>query len=496
MNLQHLISSIDSIKIDSINISGKTDIDISGIHYDSRKCRRDSLFVAVKGELADGHNYIEKAIRQGARCIVCEKLPDEPDPGITYIKVADSRIALAQLSHAWHGFPSRDMAVIGVTGTNGKTTVTFLLKSIFDAAGKKAGIIGTTGIYYNNKKITASHTTPESLEICGILNDMKQVGIDTVIMEVSSHALVQHRTSGIDFDAAVFTNLTHEHLDYHKTFDDYASAKRIIFESLGQSGVAIVNSDSEYAEFMLAGTKANNIIKVGRKQGSTQIIRNENLALDSSSFELEDSATGESLPIHTPLTGRFNIENAAISAAAGLAFGVNRQTISEALSTSTGAPGRMQRINLKSGAIAIVDYAHTPDALAKALKACRDAMASVGDISSKLISVFGCGGDRDKTKRPIMGKISTGIANFTIITDDNPRTENPEEIINDILQGVDTSGDNFKVVHGREKAIEYAVGISSKNDIILVAGKGHEDYQIVGTVKHHFDDAEVLARFC
>ncbi len=491
MNLNNLIKSADVL-----NISGKTGINISGIHYDSRRCRQGSLFVAVRGELADGHNYIDRAIALGAACIACEELPDELNRGITYLKVANSRIALAQLSHAWWGFPSRDMAIIGVTGTNGKTTVTFLLRAIFDAGGKNTGLIGTTGIYYAGKSITAAHTTPESLEICGILSDMRQAGVDTVIMEVSSHALVQHRTRGINFNGAVFTNLTHEHLDYHKTIDEYASAKRIIFDSLDESGIAIVNGDSEYAKYMLIGTKAKNIMTVGRKNDSSHIIRNEKLTLDSSAFELADIKTGESLPITIPLTGRFNIENAAISAAVGIAFGIGRRAITNALSTSAGAPGRMQRIALKNGAIAIVDYAHTPDALAKALNACRDAMAATGNTTNKLISVFGCGGDRDKAKRPAMGSISTSTADYTIITDDNPRTENPMEIINDILKGIDQSKDNFKVVSGRRQAIEFAIGLSSKDDIILVAGKGHEDYQIIGTVKHHFDDAEVLGRFC
>lgn len=491
MELTKLLGNLDCIEI-----KGNTDKKITSIQYDSRRCGRDSLFVALKGELTDGHIYIDRAIQKGANSIVCEELPDTFSPEITYLKVANSRIALSQLSHAWYGFPSKDMTVIGVTGTNGKTTVTFLLKAIFESAGKKTGLIGTTGIYYNDKKITASHTTPESLVLCRILNDMKQAGVDTVITEVSSHALIQYRTRGINFDGAIFTNLTHEHLDYHKTFDEYASAKRILFESLHESGVAIVNIDSEYAKYMLAGTKAKNIITVGRKYGSTHIIRNENLALDSSCFELENAETGELLLFKTPLTGRFNIENAAISAAAGLAFGIGRCAISNALSASAGAPGRMQRLNLKSGAIAIVDYAHTPDALAKALNACRDAMAASGNTKNKLLSVFGCGGDRDKTKRPVMGEISTEIADFTIITDDNPRTENPGKIIDDILEGVNESKDKFKVIHGREKAIEYAAGIASENDIILVAGKGHEDYQIVGTVKHHFDDAEVLRRFC
>ena len=477
------------------NIIGNTDIEINSIENDSRKCKDDSLFVAIKGTNSDGHKYIEDVIQQGTKVIVCEVTPTVNDNSTTFIEVSNSRLALAELAHAWYDFPTLDMKVIGITGTNGKTTITFLIKSILDSIDVKNSIIGTTGIYIGTQKLPATHTTPDSLQLCSYLSRMKAEGVKYVIMEVSSHALSQNRVSGISFDVAAFTNLTHDHLDYHPTMEDYASAKKQLFQMLSQNGIAVVNGDDEYSEFMIKDIQASKKIKVGRKKDNDIIISDERLNLDESEFNLKLNSN-ESLNIKAKLLGRFNIDNAAMAVAICLQLGFNKNAIAKSLKTATGAPGRMQKIILKNKAIALVDYAHTPDALEKALNSCRDAMLTAGFKDNRLICVFGCGGNRDKTKRPLMGKISSRLADFTIITDDNPRIEDSSKIIQDIYYGIE-NGEKKKIIQisNRSEAIKYAYSISEENDIILVAGKGHETYQIVGEVKYHFDDYEELMKF-
>ncbi|TAL68838.1 MAG: UDP-N-acetylmuramoyl-L-alanyl-D-glutamate--2,6-diaminopimelate ligase [Bacteroidetes bacterium] len=477
-------------------IIGNTNKEIKSIENDSRKCNKGSLFVAIRGTNSDGHNYIGIAIKQGTEVIVCEELDSsvEIKDNITFIIVENSRLALAELAHALYDFPTRDMNVIGITGTNGKTTITFLIKSILDNAGEKSAIIGTTGIYIGDSKLPSTHTTPDPLQLCNYLSQMKSEGVKYVIMEVSSHALSQNRVTGITFDIAAFTNLTHDHLDYHHTLEDYASAKKLLFQMLKPEGIAIVNGDDEHADFILKNISAKNL-KIGRKEFNDVIITGENLNLDETVFKLKINSK-KYLNIKTNLLGRFNIDNSAMAAVICHQIGISDKTIVDSLQNVSGAPGRMQKIILKNGAIALVDYAHTPDALEKALNSCREAMNSAGLINNKLICVFGCGGDRDKTKRPIMGKLSSRIADFSIITDDNPRTEDSAKIIRDIYYGID-NGNKKKVIQisNRAEAIKYAFSISKDNDIILVAGKGHETYQIIGEVKHHFDDNEELMKF-
>ncbi|MBI5326121.1 MAG: UDP-N-acetylmuramoyl-L-alanyl-D-glutamate--2,6-diaminopimelate ligase [Ignavibacteriae bacterium] len=476
------------------NIIGNTDIEIKTIENDSRKCKEGSVFVAIRGTNSDGHKFINEVIKQGTKVIVCEEKPAVYDNGTTFIEVSNSRLALAELAHAWFDFPTREMKVIGITGTNGKTTITFLIKSILDSSGKKAAIIGTTGIYIGNQKIPATHTTPDPLQLCSYLSQMKSEGVKYVVMEVSSHALAQKRVSGISYDIAAFTNLTHDHLDYHPTMEDYASAKKQLFQMISPTGIAVVNGDDEYSEFMIKDIKSS-IIKVGRNKENDIIISDEKLNLDESDFNLKINSNG-TIKIKNQLLGRFNIDNAALAFAICLQLGFDKSAVIEALKTSSGAPGRMQKIILKNKAIALVDYAHTPDALEKALNSCREAMEIAGLKNNKLICVFGCGGDRDETKRPIMGKISSKLSDFAIITDDNPRTEDSSKIIQDIYNGIE-NGDRKKVVQisNRTEAISYAYSISAENDIILVAGKGHETYQIIGKDKYHFDDYEELMKF-
>jgi UDP-N-acetylmuramoyl-L-alanyl-D-glutamate--2,6-diaminopimelate ligase len=488
-NLKTLVSRI-RIK----DIVGSTDKEISSLQYDSRKCGMGSLFVAMKGSTVDGHNYIKDVIKQGAIAIVCEEniISAQDAAGVTMIIVDNSRSALAELSHAWYDYPTRNIRVIGITGTNGKTTITFLLKSIMERMGQKTGIIGTTGIFIGDEKIPATHTTPESLELCGHFDLMREKNVENIIMEVSSHALDQHRADCIDFKAAIFTNLTHEHLDYHKTMKEYARAKKRLFDMLENDGIAIVTDESEFSEYLLSDCKAKTQLSVGRSVSADIRIDNEQMKIDSTCFDLIFEKD-KKVSFKTNLLGRFNIDNSAFTAAVCRYLGISDDKIQEGLSATSGAPGRMQRIKLKSGAIAIVDYAHTPDALDKAISACRDVLISSGNSNNQIITVVGCGGDRDKSKRPIMGSIATKNSNNVIITNDNPRTESPEAIIDEIVAGISTN--NFEIIADREEAIKRSVSLAQPNDIILVAGKGHENYQIIGTTKHHFDDVEELMKF-
>ncbi len=467
-------------------------VEIENISYDSRLCRKGYLFVALRGQKLDAHSFIPEVIQSGCKVIICEEYPNDTSFGI-FIKVKSSRQALAELSHAWTDFPTKSMKIIGVTGTNGKTTITFLLSQIIEAAGFKTGIIGTTGIYFAGGKIEASHTTPESLELCNIFQEMRAAKTDYVIMEVSSHALEQKRVFGIDFDAAIFTNLTHDHLDYHSTMENYANAKKILFDMLKSDGIAIVWGDDAYSDYMLKNTKASRVTKIGRGRASGLTISDELISLTGVSYSINDKSTN--FRVKSNLIGKFNIDNTALAFACCRELGISEQVILEALRSVHGAEGRMTYRELVTGAIGVVDYAHTPDALEKALSACREILQHSENKNSRLICVFGCGGDRDKSKRPIMGNISAQLADLTVVTDDNPRTENAELIRKEIMAGIASERAGAVVeIGGRAKAIEHAVGISQKGDIILVAGKGHEKYQIIGKEKHHFDDFEELAK--
>lgn len=475
-------------------IIGNADIDINNINYDSRLCSAGTLFAALRGSAYDGHAFISNALALGANAIICEEEPENSSAeNAVFIIVKNSRIALAQASHAWFDFPSSGMKIIGVTGTNGKTTITFLLKSVFEASGKKCGIIGTTGIFVGSQKIEATHTTPESLELANILRQMADDKIDYVFIEVSSHALNQGRAASIDFSGAIFTNLTHDHLDYHKTVNDYAVAKKILFKGLKENTFAIVNGDDGYSDFMIEGIHSHNCVRVGRTDRSGFIIENEYFDLTKTKFDLIFTDGGK-LEIETKLTGRFNIDNAAASAVAGILSGLDLDDIKKGLYEAEGAPGRMQKLILSNGAIALVDYAHTPDALEKALLSVRETLNN-SQSGGKLICVFGCGGDRDKTKRPKMGAVAALIADIAVITDDNPRTEEPMSILDDITAGIKPELINkTEKVPNRSVAIARAKELSRKGDILLIAGKGHETYQIIGKTKFHFDDFEELAK--
>jgi UDP-N-acetylmuramoyl-L-alanyl-D-glutamate--2,6-diaminopimelate ligase len=465
-------------------------INVDGIYYNSQLCKENGLFVAIEGTQTDGKKYIPDAIINGAKIIVCNNVDGmKQEEGITYLLVENSRLALAYLSHLYYNYPAKSLTIIGITGTNGKTTTAELIKSILESANKKVGFIGTTGIFFNNKRIESSHTTPESLELAHILNEMKQQEIEYVVMEVSSHSIVQHRIANINFRIAAFTNLSHEHLDFHKTIEEYAAAKRLLFTSLLPDSIAIMNGDDTYTKYMLSNCSA--ISKnVSEKNNADYFINNISVSKQNSQFSI---TTQEQIyNIKTKLTGHFNIQNAALSFAICKELNIGTQEIITGLSTSEGAMGRMQSVIVSTGATAYVDYAHTPDALEKALIQCRNLLDNDTNNNGKLICVFGCGGDRDKTKRPIMGALAKKFADIICITDDNPRTESSQAIIDDILKGINKINHNIQVISNRSDAIKYAVQTSTNHDIILVAGKGHEDYQIIGKEKKYFNDVDEL----
>ena len=486
-NLSSLIENITYL-----NIFGNYDKLISSIEYNSKNINTNSLFVAIKGDNFDGHKFISEAIERGAIAIVCEVLPENIQNNITYIQVNDSRRTLAQLSNAFYDFPSNKLNIIGITGTNGKTTITYLLNNIFQYFNKKSAIIGTTGIFIDNKKIPATHTTPESLELYSYLNQCVNENIEFVAMEVSSHSLVQHRVDGVKFRVAAFTNLTQDHLDYHKTMQEYATAKKILFDNLTHDAIAIINSDDTYSDYIIQDCRAQSIVRVGRKERDDYIIENENISLKGLNFDLKFN--NNIYKIQSPLLGKFNIDNLAQTFAIAVSLGFDPQEICNCLKTATGAPGRMETYNLPNGAIAIIDYAHTPDALEKALQSLKNIHKS-GSIKGNIICVFGCGGNRDHEKRPQMGKIACNLSDYVILTNDNPRDENPQAIFNDILEGISENyKNNVQIIPNRADAIKYAIDIAMENDIILIAGKGHEEYQIIGKERIPFSDKNIILK--
>ncbi|MGQ9819276.1 MAG: UDP-N-acetylmuramoyl-L-alanyl-D-glutamate--2,6-diaminopimelate ligase [Candidatus Kapaibacteriales bacterium] len=472
---------------------------INSICYNSLYITSNALFVAISGNRLDGHTFIDSAIDRGAKAIVCERLPNRINENCCYLVVEDSRRALAFLSHFYYNFPTNKIKVIGVTGTNGKTTVTYLLRAIFEKAGFKSAIIGTTGAIASNYKRMLNNTTPESLDLVQIFDEFLKRNVEIVAMEVSSHSLVQERVLGINFKAAIFTNLSQDHLDYHRSLEEYAIAKKKLFDSLGENSVAIFNSDDEFSNFMLSQCKAKNKISVGRINNSNIQITDEEIYITGSRFTLKFNPpyfAPKLIGLKTKLIGKFNIDNVALSVALAIEEGIRIETIQSAIEEFEGVPGRMQKVELKNGALGLVDYAHTPDALEKALLACREIIRRENNLDAKLICVFGCGGDRDKEKRPLMGKIASSLADYVVVTSDNPRTEDPDKIILQIYEGI-PKPERKKVIliTNRDEAINYAVKNSKIGDIILVAGKGHEDYQIIGGVKYHFSDVEYLKKF-
>jgi len=464
-----------------VGVKGIPDIHVAGLAFDSRKIKPGEIFVAISGFKEDGHRFVPAALKSGASGVCLEREISVPD-NIALIRVKDSRLALAQISDFFYGHPSGNLRVFGVTGTNGKTTIVYMLESIGNSAGMRTGVISTISYRIAGKAVPADRTTPESLDLQKMFVEMKSRGCVWAAMEVSSHSLVLHRVSGVEFSAAIFTNLTRDHMDFHKNRNEYMKAKAKLFEMLGKDKTAVVNADDPASNKVMSLTKAK-VLTYGF--GKKADIKPENVRFSDGISFLACTPFGNT-QVKIKLLGRYNVYNSLAALGAGLSQGLKPEIVSAGLSRLEPVPGRFQHIPNTKGIAVVVDYAHTPDALEKTLMTARELKPG------KIISVFGCGGDRDRTKRPEMGKISSQLADYTVITTDNPRSENPEAIAEEIKAGVN-SGHAFRIVLDREQAIRQAVEMAEKGDLVLLAGKGHEDYQIFSDRTIHFSDAEVAA---
>ncbi|HPR72673.1 MAG TPA: UDP-N-acetylmuramoyl-L-alanyl-D-glutamate--2,6-diaminopimelate ligase [Bacteroidales bacterium] len=474
-----LYNILEGVKV--ISFTGNTEKKISNIVFDSRKTEKNSLFVAVRGSKTDGHDYIHEALYAGATAVVCERLPDRPDPGITWIVTDDSAKALGQLSSNFFGNPSRLLKLVGITGTNGKTTIATLLYRLFTGLGYKCGLFSTVCNYVDNRELPATHTTPDPVQLNSIMAQMTDEGCDYAFMEVSSHALDQQRTAGLVFAGGIFTNLTHDHLDYHKTFDNYLAAKKSFFDFLPSDAFALVNAEDRNSSVMLQNCKARHYTFSTRGMA------------DFRCSIIEESFEGMGLRIMgnevwTRFIGDYNASNLLAVYSASELLKAKKPEILTLISDLKPVPGRLEVIRI-ADITGIVDYAHTPDALVNVL----DTINRIREGNIKLITVIGAGGDRDKTKRPIMAAIAAERSTKLILTSDNPRTEDPEKILDDMETGIDPGFVNKTLrISNRREAVKTAVMLAEKGDVILVAGKGHETYQEIMGTRHHFDDREEL----
>lgn len=467
------------------------EVEVHGLQYDSRKVERGDMFVAIRGTASDGHKFISQAIANGAKVVVMDDDTALPDAyfmhtGTVKVVVPNSRKALAGMSERFYGFPSERLTMIGVTGTNGKTTTTSLVRWLLESSGRTCGLIGTIEFIVGKETIPATHTTPESLETNQLLARMLTSNCTAAVMEVSSHALHQHRVDGLKFEVAVFTNLTQDHLDYHHTMEEYFDAKKILFENLSPSSTAVINLDDPWGMKMRAATKAK-CLTYGTNPSAD--IRATNVSLSMRGMRFTVVHGNEQTPIESPLVGKFNVSNALAMFGVGTALGIQREKIAEALASAPPVRGRFERILSPTGWTAVIDYAHTPDALQKALLAVREVLDPTHH--SRVITVFGCGGNRDRTKRPLMAAIASELSSMVIVTSDNPRNEDPDAIIDEVMKGIRPGTDVHRETD-RKQAILLALSLARKGDVILIAGKGHEEYQIIGEQKIHFSDREVV----
>ncbi|AUC75234.1 UDP-N-acetylmuramoyl-L-alanyl-D-glutamate--2,6-diaminopimelate ligase [Olleya sp. Bg11-27] len=466
-------------------VVGSTDIMVHNIHFNSRDIAVEDVFVAIKGSLTDGHQYIDKAIKQGAIAVVCEVLPIETLAHVTYIQVDDSSRALAIMAANFYGNPSENLKLVGVTGTNGKTTIASLLYQLFKKAGYKVGLLSTVKIMVDNTEHAATHTTPDSLTINGYLKKMNDEGVEFCFMEVSSHGIHQNRTLGLKFEGGIFTNLSHDHLDYHDTFAEYRDVKKRFFDELPKTAFALTNGDDKNGSVMLQNTKAKQYTYALKTYADykAQILENQfnGLLLKLNDYE-----------VWIRLIGEFNAYNILAIFATAELLGLEKEETLRLISELESVSGRFQFLISDTKITAIVDYAHTPDALQNVLQTINDIRTKNEDV----ITVVGCGGDRDKTKRPKMGHIASALSTKVIFTSDNPRSEVPETIIEDIEKGVEPQ--NFKKtlsIVDRKQAIKTACQLANPNDIILIAGKGHETYQEVKGERSDFDDFKIVKEF-
>jgi UDP-N-acetylmuramoyl-L-alanyl-D-glutamate--2,6-diaminopimelate ligase len=465
-------------------VIGETEISIKSIQFDSRKVQSDSVFVATRGTASDGHQFIPMAIEKGAKAIVCEEIPTEINAEITYIKVANSADALGKMASAWYDFPSSKMTLVGVTGTNGKTTIATLLYQLFRQLGYKSGLLSTVCNYINDIAIEATHTTPDALALNELLAQMVDAGCEYAFMEVSSHSVDQRRIAGLEFDGGIFTNITRDHIDYHLTFENYLKAKKQFFDELSADTFALTNADDKNGLVMLQNSKAKKYTYSlrGIADFKTRILEHsfEGMLLDMNDKE-----------VNVSFIGKFNASNLSAVFGAAVLLGQDELEVLRIISSLHSVSGRFESLHAPAGYTAIVDYAHTPDALTNVIGTINQILQGNG----RLITVVGCGGNRDKGKRPMMAREAVNGSWKSILTSDNPRFEEPQDILNDMLSGLDAveKAKSLTIVDRRE-AIKTACALAQAGDVVLVAGKGHEDYQIIQGVKHHFDDKEEIRK--
>ena len=479
MKLNELLS-----KVKSADIIGDGNVDITGVNIDSRRIQPGHLFVAVRGTQVDGHSFIPKAIEQGAVAVLCEDVPAEPSEGVTFVKVASTEAAVGLVATMFYGDPSTKLQLVGVTGTNGKTTIATLLYNMFRKFGHKCGLLSTVCNYIEDEAIPADHTTPDPIELNRLLAKMVEAGCEYAFMECSSHASAQKRIGGLKFAGGLFTNLTRDHLDYHKTFENYRDAKKAFFDGLPKTAFAITNADDKNGMVMVQNTKA--IVKTY----STRTMADFKAKIIECHFEgMYLDINGHEVGVQ--FIGKFNVSNLLAVYGAAVMIGKNPEDILVIMSTLKSVSGRLEPIRSNDGVTAIVDYAHTPDALENVLNAIHEVL----DGKGKVITVCGAGGNRDKGKRPLMAQEAVKQSDRVIITSDNPRFEEPQDIINDMLAGLNAQQMKKVVsIADRREAIRTAVMMAEKGDVILIAGKGHEDYQEIKGVKHHFDDREEVRK--
>jgi UDP-N-acetylmuramoyl-L-alanyl-D-glutamate--2,6-diaminopimelate ligase len=477
MRLNELLKNVETL-----NIVGDVDVEITGVNIDSRRIEKGHLFVAIPGTVTDGHKFIPKAIELGATAVLCEKIPEEQTPEVTYVQVASTEDAVGKAATLFYGDPSRKLKLVGVTGTNGKTTIATLLYNMFRKFGHKCGLLSTVCNYIEGEAIPADHTTPDPIELNRLLAQMVDAGCEYAFMECSSHAIAQKRIGGLKFAGGLFTNLTRDHLDYHKTFENYRDAKKAFFDGLDKDAFAITNADDKNGMVMVQNCKAQ------IKTYSTRTMADFKAKIIECHFEgMYLDINGKEVGVQ--FIGKFNVSNLLAVYGAAVMLGKKPEDILLILSTLKSVNGRLEPIHSPEGYTAIVDYAHTPDALENVLNAIHEVLNGKG----KVITVCGAGGNRDKGKRPIMAQEAVKQSDKVIITSDNPRFEEPQDIINDMLAGLDQKQmKKVLSIVDRREAIRTACMLAEKGDVILIAGKGHEDYQEIKGVKHHFDDKEVV----
>lgn len=464
----------------AVLVQGDTNISVNQIAFDSRKVQSGCAFIAVKGTQSDGHEFIDAAINAGAIAIVCEQMPDATPENITFIKVKDSALALALMASAFYGHPSRNLHLVGITGTNGKTTTITLLHRLFSQLGYKSGCFTTIRNYIGDRVVEATHTTPDPVQLNRLMKDMVDAGCSYAFMEVSSHALVQQRVAGLTFAGGIFSNITHDHLDYHGTFDEYIKAKKLFFDNMPATSFSLINADDKHGKVMVQNTRSS-VYYYGIRSMADFKARIIESHFNGTLLNIDNTE------LWTRFLGEFNAYNLLAVYACARLLGQNKEHVLKLLSAMETVEGRFQYLRSEDGVTAVIDYAHTPDAILNVLRT----IGQIRKTDEKVITVVGAGGNRDKTKRPVMARVAAEMSDRVILTSDNPRNEDPLDILNDMKAGLNNEQLRRTIIQpDRREAIKTACTIAQKGDIILIAGKGHETYQEIKGVKHHFSDFE------